>query len=69
MNTALQMHLPKLDEIEALFQQNSKIWADIVKNKDGQEFIRRMTTLKDRLKKSDPDFRKAYENMYKLLRG
>ena len=66
---SLQMHLPKLAEIEALFQKNSKIWADIVKNKDGQEFIRRMTTLKDRLKKSDPDFRKAYENMYKLLRG
>ena len=66
---SLQMHLPKLAEIEALFQKNSKAWADIVKNKDGQEFVRRMSTLKDRLGKSDPDFRSAYENMYKLLRG
>jgi len=66
---SLQMHLPKLAEIEALFQKNSKIWADIVKNKDGQEFTRRMNTLKDRLEKSDPDYRRAYENMYKLLRG
>ncbi len=66
---SLQMHLPGLGEIEALFHKNSKIWADIVKNKDAQEFIRRMNTLKDRLEKSDPDFRRSYENMYKLLRG
>ena len=64
---SLQMNLPKLAEIEALFQKNSKAWADIVRNKDSQEFIRRMNTLKDRLEKSDPDFRSAYENMYKLL--
>ncbi len=66
---SLQMNLPKVTEIEALFQKNSKAWADIVKNKDGQEFAKRMNTLKDRLEKSDPDFRRAYENMYKLLRG
>ncbi|MBI2329360.1 MAG: prephenate dehydrogenase [Chloroflexi bacterium] len=66
---SLQMHLPELAEIEALFQRNSKIWADIVRHKDGQEFTRRMNTLKGRLEKSDPDFRRAYENMYRLLRG
>ena len=64
---SLQMNLPKVTEIEALFQKNSKAWADIVKNKDRQEFIRRMNTLKERLEKSDPDFRRAYDNMYKLL--
>jgi len=64
---SLQVNLPKLTEIEALFQRNSKIWADIVKNKDRQEFVRRMTALRDKLEKSDPEFRKAYENMYKLL--
>ncbi len=64
---SLQMNLPKMTEIEELFQRNSKTWADIVKNKDGQEFVKRMNTLKDRLEKSDPDFKKAYENMYKLL--
>ncbi|MFC2011220.1 prephenate dehydrogenase [Chloroflexota bacterium] len=66
---SLQMHLSGLAEIEALFEKNSKTWADIVKNKDAQEFVRRMSTLKDRLEKSDPDSRRAYENMYKLLRG
>ena len=64
---SLQMNLPKMMEIEELFQRSSKTWADIVKNRDRHEFIRRMNALKDRLEKSDPDFRKAYENMYKLL--
>ncbi|MFC1864457.1 prephenate dehydrogenase [Chloroflexota bacterium] len=65
--SSLQMHLPKLTEVEELFQRRVKIWADIVKNKDRQEFVSRMSDLKERLEKSDPDFEKAYENMYKLL--
>jgi len=64
---SLQMNLPRMTEIEELFQRSSKAWADIVKDRDSREFIRRMNTLKDRLEKSYPDFRKAYENMYKLL--
>ncbi len=66
---SLQMNIPKITEIEELFQRSSKIWADIVRNKDRQEFVRRMSVLKDKLEKSDPDFGKAYENMYKLLEG
>ena len=66
---SLQMNLPGMTEIEELFQRSSKTWADIVRNKDRHEFIRRMNALKDRLEKTDPDFRKAYENMYKLLEG
>ncbi len=64
---SLQMNLPKMTAIEGLFQQNSKKWADIVKNKDKQEFIGGMKTLRNKLEKSDPDFRKAYENMYRLF--
>ncbi|MBI4282957.1 MAG: prephenate dehydrogenase [Chloroflexi bacterium] len=64
---SLQMNLPRMTEIEELFQRSSKTWADIVKNRDRSEFIRRMNGLKDRLEKIDPDFRKAYEKMYKLL--
>ncbi len=63
---SLQMNLPKITEIEQLFQQSSKTWADIVKRKDRQEFINRMTALKNKLAKSDADFGKAYENMYDL---
>ena len=66
---SLQMKLPKMTEIEELFQKSSKTWANIVKNKDRQEFVRRMNTLKDKLEKSDPDFRRAYKNMYKLTEG
>ena len=66
---SLQMNLPGMTEIEELFQRSSGIWGDIVRNRDRQEFVSRMNALKDRLEKSDPDFRKAYENMYKLLEG
>ena len=61
------MNLPSLTEVEELFLRSSQTWADIVKNKDRQEFVRRMTALKDKLEKTDPDFSKAYENMYRLL--
>ncbi|MFC1861677.1 prephenate dehydrogenase [Chloroflexota bacterium] len=63
---SLQMNLPRITEIEELFQQSSKTWAEIVKNKDGQAFANRMTTLKKEMEKHDADFGKAYENMYKL---
>jgi prephenate dehydrogenase len=64
---SLQMNLPSLTEVEELFLSSSKTWADIVKNKDRQAFVNRMTALKDKLEKIDPDFNKAYENMYRLL--
>jgi prephenate dehydrogenase len=63
----LQMNLPKMTEIEELFQRNLKTWLNIVKNKNRQEFVKRMSALKDGMEKSDPDFGKAYENMYKFL--
>jgi len=65
----LQMRLPNMAEIEQLFQISSKTWADLVKNKDRQEFVRRMNILRDRLEKEEPDFGKAYENMYRLVEG
>ncbi len=66
---SLQMSLPNITEIERLFQRSSKAWADLVKNKDKQEFVKRMNILKNRLEKDNPDFGKAYENMYKLVEG
>ena len=66
---SVQMNLPKMTEIEELFQRNSETWANIVRNKDRQEFVNRMNSLKNRLEKGDLDFRKAYENMYKLAEG
>lgn len=63
---SLQMNLPGMTEIHELFQKSSKTWADIVKKKDRHQFVQRMMGLKEKLEKSDPDFKKAYENMYKL---
>jgi len=66
---SLQMSLPHLTEIEEKFQRSSETWANLVKDKNGQEFVKRMTALKDRLEKDNPDFGKAYQNMYKIVEG
>jgi len=66
---SLQMSLPNMMEIEKLFQRRAKTWADLVKNKDKQEFVKRMSALRSRLEEVNPDFGKAYENMYKIVEG
>ena len=66
---SLQMSLPNITEIEELFQRNSKTWAELVKNEDRQEFVHRMNALRDGFKRDNPDFGKAYQNMYKILEG
>jgi len=66
---SLQMSLPKMAETEELFQRSLKTWADLVKNQDRQELIKRMNALKSKLEKVDADFGRAYENMYQLIEG
>jgi len=66
---SLQLSLPNMAEIEAVFQRRVETWADLVRNKDRQEFIQRVNSLRNRLKKENPDFEKAYENIYKLVEG
>jgi prephenate dehydrogenase len=67
--TSLQMNLPKMPKIHGLFQKKARAWASLVKSKDSRGFIERMDALKDKLAKSDPDFKRAYEKMYRLLGG
>jgi len=64
---SLQMNIPGITETEQQFLKTSEIWAEMVRNRDRKEFVKRMATLKDKLEKIDPDFGKAYKNMYKLL--
>ena len=64
---SLQMNLPDVTDYEELFQKSVKLWADMVKNKDRRGFVERMTAVKNKLEKSNPDFGKAYQNMYKLV--
>ena len=66
---SLQMGLPDMMEVEKLFQERGKLWTDLVKNKDRQGFIKRMNALRSRFEKGNPDFGKAYENMYKIVEG
>ena len=66
---SLQMSLPNMMEIEKLFQRRVKTWAGLVENKDKQKFVERMGALKSRFEKANPDFGKAYENMYKIVEG
>ena len=66
---SIQMNLPGVPGVEALFQGKAAAWAEIVKSRDRDAFIRQMKTLKSRLEKDNPDFGKAYENMYRLASG
>jgi prephenate dehydrogenase len=63
---SLQMNLPGMSEIHELLRSKSTAWANIVAEKDKQEFISKMETLRKKREEADPDFRKAYENMYRL---
>ena len=66
---SLQMSLPSIVEIEKLFQSKGKVWADLVKNKDRQQFVDRMNALRSKLEADTSDFGKAYQNMYKIAEG
>ena len=66
---SLQMNLPDMAKMEALFQRSSKIWAELVENKDRQQFVQRMNVLRDKFKEDNIDFEKAYQNMYQILEG
>ncbi len=66
---SIQMNLPGVPDVEALFQGKVAAWAEMVRGKDRDAFIRQMKTLKSRLEKDNPDFGKAYENMYRLASG
>jgi prephenate dehydrogenase len=63
------MNLPGLDDIEERFLDSCNDWADMVKSGDKRQFISRMEELKRRLEKGNPDFGKAYQNMYRIAEG
>jgi prephenate dehydrogenase len=63
---SIQMSLPGIPEMEALFRGKVGEWADLVKDKDRDGFVRRMKQLKEKLEKDNPDFGRAYQNMYRL---
>ena len=66
---SLQMNLPNMMEVAESLQRSSKEWAELVKNKDRQQFVHRMNVLREGFGKGNPDFGKAYQNMYRIIEG
>jgi prephenate dehydrogenase len=66
---SLQMSLPNLPQIQENFQKSCREWTELVEKKDRQQFARRMRAIRSKLEASNPDFGKAYDNMYKIAQG
>ncbi len=66
---SLQMSLPHLVNIQHNFIERAKYWANLVKIGDEQTFVKRMGDLREKLQQIDPEFGKAYANMYRLVEG
>jgi prephenate dehydrogenase len=63
----LQMNLPNMRQIEDQFISKAQEWLDLIKQKDPKAIMSRMEQLKGKLLKTDIDFAKSYEVMYKML--
>jgi len=63
----LQMRLPEIEEIEGLFCKKSMEWVDLVKKRNKSEFTEKMRLIQEKLGKTNPNYRKSYDVMYKLL--
>ncbi len=64
---SIQMNLPGMTDMEDLFRDSTKKWADIVRNGDRQGFIDRMNRIKEKLPNVGPEFGSSYREMYDLL--
>ncbi len=63
---SLQMNLPNLPNFQERFQKSCRDWAELVKQKDRQQFTSRMKAIRQKLEANNPDFGKSYDNMYKF---
>jgi prephenate dehydrogenase len=64
---SLQTGLPEMGKIEAQFIAKAEEWLSLVKKKDSAAIARKLEQLKQKLKKTDADFAKSYEVMYRIL--
>ncbi|UCG54375.1 MAG: prephenate dehydrogenase [Dehalococcoidia bacterium] len=63
---SLQMNLPNLTHFQKRFLQSCENWAELVKQKDRQQFISHMKAIRQKLETKNPNFGKSYDNMYKI---
>jgi prephenate dehydrogenase len=64
---AIQTNIPGMSDLHKVLQKNLKEWSELVSHKDRQGFIARMQALRGLREKSDPEFGKAYDKMYRTL--
>lgn len=64
---SLQTSLPEMGKIEDLFIQKAEEWLSLVKKKDTAAIVKKLEKLKAKLVKTDGEFEKSYETMYKML--
>jgi prephenate dehydrogenase len=65
----LQNRLPGMERIEELFIANSEEWLELMKNKDFKAIMDRMNRLRSKLEKTDREYGKSYEDMYRMLQS
>jgi prephenate dehydrogenase len=63
----LQTSLPELGKIEDKFMEKANEWLKLTKKKDSVAIMSKMEQLKKKLDKTDSNFVKSYEIMYKML--
>jgi prephenate dehydrogenase len=64
--SSLQMSLPDMAKIEEIFLAKADSWLALVREHDRQHFAQRMSYLRERFKREDPDFTAGYKNLYKI---
>jgi prephenate dehydrogenase len=63
---SLQMNLPQLPQFAEMFAARAQQWANIVGNKDREQFIEKMNNVKQQFIDEGIDLQSAYKNLYKL---
>ena len=64
---SLQMNLGGMGDIHARFRDNLTEWMELVANRDRGSFIAKMTAMAEQRGRADPNYKKAYQRMYRTL--
>jgi len=65
----VQTKLANLDKMEERFITSAQQWLDLMKKKDSNALMERMNQLRTKLEKTDNQYTKSYETMYKMLQS
>jgi prephenate dehydrogenase len=65
----VQTKLPGIEKMEELFIANAEEWLALMKKKDSEAIMERMSRLRSKLEKTDSEYGKSYEDMYRMLQS